>query len=428
MSLAGKKKAPSFDDKALAAAEILLENFWIIREKAPEMYQLVVERQHALRGYFLDKAGFHLIIHRHFVKLEKIPAEPESWMGVSGFTHYRDYVLFCCLMAYLESKSVDEQFLLSDLCEAMQSNYPGDEGPDWTNYGHRKSLVRVMQYATDIGLVEVVEGDVVGFGSEESHEVLYEVPPVSRYFMPSYPKELPVFDNLEEILSGEWRDMRGLEYDESLKRRHRVYRQLLLSPVMYAAGPADPDYLYLRNFRHRIREDIETHTGYIFELYAGSALLTSPEKRGRLTLFPGQRALDDMVMQLSALLRRRLRTGGPEGEHGRDDFRETGNEHKRNDFRETGEENSLWETDRAGRVSLTPVEFENLMQELKEKYGAGWSKQYREALIPEIAGDMLQCLQEWKMAEQNRETGVISLLPLLGRTVCHYPEDFPAKV
>nr|WP_242975787.1 TIGR02678 family protein [Desulfosporosinus sp. FKB] len=29
----------------------------------------------------MDKLGYHLIVHRHFVKLEKIPASPEVWMG-----------------------------------------------------------------------------------------------------------------------------------------------------------------------------------------------------------------------------------------------------------------------------------------------------------------------------------------------------------
>jgi len=388
-----KKKSPPFDEKAREAAEYLLERFWILREQEPELYRMVLERQNALRTYFLDKTGFHLIIHRHFVKLEKIPVEAESWMGVPDFSDPRDYVIFCGLMAHLEGKNVDEQFLLSDLCEVLQGIYPGEASLDWTNYGHRKSLVRVMHFAAGRNLVKVVEGDVTGFSTEEDHEVLYEVPLVSRYFMPSYPKELPEFDSLEEILVGDWREMSGLEQDEALKRRHRVYRRLLLSPALYARSPEDPDFIYLRNFRHRLAEDIEEHTGLMCELYAASALLTSPERRARLSLFPEQRALSDIAMQLSGLAREK-----------RD------------------EEEIPLQGD--GSLLLTPVVFEKWVRELKERYGAGWSKQYREALVSSVATDLLNYLEEWKMAAQNPETGVISLLPLLARTVCRYPADF----
>ena len=114
------KRSHIFDEKAKEAAEHLLEQFWILRDQEPEKYQLVREREQALRNYFLDKMGFRLILHRHFAKLEKVPAEPESWMGIQSFKHTRDYVLLCCLMGYLENKTVDEQFLLSTLCEELQ--------------------------------------------------------------------------------------------------------------------------------------------------------------------------------------------------------------------------------------------------------------------------------------------------------------------
>jgi uncharacterized protein (TIGR02678 family) len=388
-----KQKAPPFDDKARDAAEYLMERFWILREDEPELYQMVREREKSLRTYFTDKLGFHLIIHRYFVKLEKLPAWPEPWMGVDALASTGDYTLFCCFMAFLESKNIDEQFLLSDLCEALTSLYPGEEGLDWTNYSRRRSLVRVLQHTVEERLIKVVEGDITGFGLEESHEVLLEVPPVSRYFMPSYPKELPEFSTLEEIYSGRWRETKGMEEHEGMRRRHRVYRRLFLSPAFYSSGAADPDFLYLRNFRHRIAEDVAEHTPYRLELYANAALLVSPERKGRLTLFPENRAISEIAMQLAVFSRERWA--------------------------------ALKESERiSGSLSLSAVEFEQLVVKCKEQYGAGWSKEYREALPSETTADLLCHLLHWKMADQDPETGVITLLPLLARVVCRYPDDF----
>jgi len=147
-----------FDHQAREAAEHLLEQFWILRDEEPEKYQAVREREQVLRTYFLDKPGFRLVLHRYFAKLEKIPAEPESWMGIQDFQQARDYAVLCCLLAYLEGKAVDEQFLLSELCEELRTFYPGEDTLDWTHYEHRKSLVRVLRKAAELGIVKVVDG------------------------------------------------------------------------------------------------------------------------------------------------------------------------------------------------------------------------------------------------------------------------------
>ena len=234
---------------------------------------------------------------------------------------------------------------------------------------------------------------MAGFGLEESCVVLFEVPPISRYFMPSYPKELPEFSNLEEIYNGRWRETRGMEEYEGLRRRHRVYRRLYLSPAIYSGGADDPDFLYLRNFRHRLAEDIAGHSPFRLELYADTALLVSPERKGRLTLFPENRALSDMTMQLAVLSRERWA--------------------------------ALEEAERVGGgLSLSAVEFEQLVMKCKERYGNGWSKEYREALPAETAAALLDYLLRWQMAEQDSESGTITLLPLLARLGCRYPDDF----
>lgn len=259
------REKKEFDEVAREALVTLLENFWILREKEPETYQIIRERESALKNYVLDKLGYHLIVHRHFAKLEKIPARLESWMGIESFQSSQDYAILCCVMAYVEGLTGYEQFILSDLCSEIQALYPGEDNLDWRSYEHRKALVRVLNYLTELGILAVVDGDTSSFNMSEGTEVLYEVSVVARYFMRTYPKDLYQFKNMEDILAAD--TLGGEDELTGSRRRNRVYRQLLLSPVMYREETEEADFLYLRNYRSRLQEDLETHTGHQLEVY-----------------------------------------------------------------------------------------------------------------------------------------------------------------
>ncbi|GBF10902.1 TIGR02678 family protein [Tepidibacillus infernus] len=379
-----------FDEVAQEVLEDLFEQFWILREKDPEKYQMIREREHALRDYFQEKFGYRFIVHRHFAKLEKIPVDPEPWMGIQMFIHPRDYALFACVLAFLEGKAVDEQFLLMEIVEDLLSIYPREEGIDWTNYEHRKSLVRVLKFSEEIGIVKAVDGDIEGFSQTENHEVLYEVPLISRYFMRSYPKDLFQFESMEEILKVEWM---GEEANTGAMRRYRIYRKLFLSPVLYSEGVQDPDFQYLRNYRNRLREDIESHTPFQLELYKNTAMLTLPERKARFHLYPDNKGIMDVALQFSSIVREQ----------------------------QVEDEIPIqWD----GSLLLTWLDFERWVGFCKEKYGIGWSKEHREASIQETTIKLFQLLEDWKLARRELDTGAVILLPALVRMIGRYPDDF----
>ena len=374
-----------FDDKAKAALEQLFERFWIVREDEPLTYQMIREREHVLRRYCTEKFGYRLIVHRYFIKLEKIPVEPESWMGIQAFQHPRDYALHCCLLAFLERKSVDEQFLLSEICEYLSVEYPSHMTLDWTNYEHRKSLIRVLNVAPSFNIIRTVDGEIVGFVQNEAQEVLYEVPVIARYFMRSYSKDLCQFNSIQDILNEEY------SKDSSEYRRHRVYRKLFLSPVTYRGSLDDADFLYLRNYRNRIKADIEEHTDYRFELYKNAALLSVKVNSTLKTSFPNAKAFSDVVLQFAYVLREHL---------------------------------NLYPISELGMIKISHPDFESMTMEVSERFQNGWSKALRDASIKQLSNDLLQVLIGWKMASVEEGSQMILLLPLLGRTVGIYPNDF----
>ncbi|WP_106496594.1 TIGR02678 family protein [Lentibacillus sp. Marseille-P4043] len=381
-------EANIFDDKAQTALRLLLEKFWILRSKEPELYQLVREREKVLKRYVDEKFGFDLIVHQHFIKLEKIPVEAKSWMGMQEFQEPRDYAMFCCALAFTENRSVDEQFLLSDICEDIKDLYPGELPLDWTNYNHRKSLVRVIRQLEKLSILTSVEGEIEQFAMNEEQEVLYEVTVYARYFMRSYPKDLFEYNSADEILHSEW------ARHEADERRKRVYRKLLISPVVHRESEDDPDFAYIRNYRNRLRDDLEEHTMFRFEVFKNAALLVTDEKKQELTLFPDQKAIMDVALHFAAYLRERL---------------------------------NEYPLDALGNIRLTKVMFEQIVTNLHALYGKGWSKQYREGTINSTMNELIVLLEDWEMLEIEAVTNAYILKPLFGRFAGRFPKDFEAK-
>ena len=381
-------ESTAFDEKAQIALRILMENFWILRLQEPEKYQLIREREKVLKRYVDEKFGFDLIVHQHFIKLEKIPVETKSWMGIQEFQEPRDYAIFCCALAFTENRSVDEQFLLSDICEDIKDMYPGEITLDWTNYNHRRSLVRVVKQLEKLAILTIVEGEIDQFAMNEEQEVLYETTIYARYFMRSYPKDLFEYDAVEDILNSEW------ERHEQDARRKRVYRKLMISPVVYRESEDDPDFAYIRQYRNRLRDDLETHTMFRLEVFKNAALLVSEERKQDLTLFPDQKAIMDVALHFASFIR---------------------------------ENKEQFQPNELGTIRMTHVMFEQTVKELHAIYGKGWSKQYREGSITTTMNELIDVLFDWEMVRVEKETGAYILQPLLGRISGKYPKDFLIK-
>lgn len=378
------------NEEVREALALLLENYWVMREEQPEQYSLIRRYEPSMRRYFFEKCGWRLIQNPQFYKLEKIPAQPQSWMGIEEFQQPRDYALFCCIMAFSEEKSVDEQFLLSDLCESILALYPHEREIggrlNWENYEHRRSLVRALNFASSSGMLRLVDGDSEQFAARRDGEALYEVTLLARYFLRSYPKDLQQYDSMQALQAAETFDD---EASTGMGRRARIYRQLLLTPAYNAADARIEDFAYLRNMQRRLREELESYTGLYLELYKDCAMLISPERTGWCSrIFPFHRSgMHAVMLHFAALCRERR-------------------------------QDAEW------RDNLSPVEFERLLAECSQRYQSGWTKECREQPVSKLAANLLDELIDWNMAAWDNETGLIQLRPALSRLAGRYPEDY----
>ena len=195
----------------------LVENYWICREQDRELYNKVKRDIPTFQKFAREQLGWKLLNHERFLKLEKIPAHAESFMGIQEFQEVRDYVILCIVLMYLEDKEEGEQFLLSELIDYAGVQLRKWMEVDWNSFSQRKSLVRVLQYGENLGMLRVYEGNSQLLSQEVGQEVLYENTGLSRYFAVSFP-----FD-LKECSSWEDFERERLEDQESLPQIYREF-------------------------------------------------------------------------------------------------------------------------------------------------------------------------------------------------------------
>lgn len=378
-----------FNEEQQTALGLLFENYWILRQEEPSNYQLIRENEKALRRYVSEKLGYSLIIHKDFIKLEKVPVDPKSWMGIQDFQQTRDYVLFCCGLAYLENRSVEDQFLLSELAKDLEESYPGLIKIDWTNYQHRQSLVRVLKKMVQLNCIKEVDsysGGIEEFARFDEQEVLYQGTIYSRYYMRNHLHSLKNCQTTNDILKMDW------ERSQADTRRKRVYRKLLVEPVMYRTELDDEDFDYIRRYRNRVREDIEEHTPFELEVTKNAAMVTLPEQKQLYETYPDRKALSLVSLHVQSYLRHHLES---------------------------------FEVSAFGDIRLTDAQFKKVVEAVSSEYKLGWSIEYREKSgLKKTAGDVLTHLIEWSFARIEEETGLIILMPAIARMNGQYPDDF----
>lgn len=376
------------------AIVLLLENKWILRNSMTSEYMLIRRYEKKLQAYFREKCGWILITNQRFFKLEKIPGQAQSFMGIGDFKTVEDYVLLCCTMAFLEEQETDGQFLLSSLCEALAEYYPDDEAIDklnWESYNWRRALIRVINYLLSIDVLRLVEDKSEAFlNGDIDGEALYEVTVLARYFLRSYPKDLHFYKDIKSLYSVDFPAEEGSEA-ALRQRRNTVYRQLLLSPVYYKGKNTD-EFLYLRKVYQRMNEEFMEFFNLDLQLYSDCAMAVTVERNSLYSdIFPAcLKGLHDIILTLAAYYR-------------------------------TVED---WQH----KKLLSLNELTEIVGVLEKKYGSGWTKELRQMGKDRLAKVLLEELLSWQLANFDDETDLITFLPALFRFSGKYPDDYKPEV
>ena len=176
----------------MSVLETVLSKRWILKSKEKELYYKVKDEIGSVKRFLNEKLGYQVIVNPYLIKVEKTPSKAEPWMGILEFSETIEYIFLCLILMFLEDKEVEEQFVLSQLTEYIQSSYT-EETVDWTLYRYRRHLIKVIKYCIKCGVIKVNDGDEEGFAKDNNSEVLYENTGASRYFMKNFTHDIILF-------------------------------------------------------------------------------------------------------------------------------------------------------------------------------------------------------------------------------------------
>ena len=372
--------------------ELLLNKRWILKSDDKELYYKVRDSIGNIRKFATEKLGCQVIENSLLVKMEKIPAKPEIYMGIEEFTSKEEYAFLCILLMFLEDKEPEEQFVISQLTEYIASHMPG-QSVDWTLFVSRRRLVKVLRFAVSQGLLKVTDGSDDLFMDEQAGEVLYENTGASRYFMRSFSKDIMDYRKPSDFEESDWF---GLNEDRGIARRHRVYKKLLFSVGMFREAGTEEDFEYLKYYGRRLIDDLEQCFDCQVHVHKGSAFFMMGEDCHMGTAFPGNNALSDILLLCCGKIREKISLG-------------------------------VWKVQKDEMIFTDAVEFEQMLKNVKREFGNGFTKSYREMPEGEFVKEILETMERWTFIKRIESTHEIVIYPSAGKMTGSYPEDYTGE-
>ncbi len=365
---------------------LLLENFWITRDDNREEYYEIKDNKLKIERFFSEKAAWKLIFNSKLIKLEKIPAKAESFMGINEFKEIMDYCILCSLLMILEDEEDGKQFLLSSLTDRIKIYIKEYIEIDWLNYSHRQSLVRAFKYAESIGLIRKNDGDINKYNNSVEIDVLYEKTGFSRYFAVDFQRDISDYTSYKDF---EIEKIEDINMDKGEQRINRIYRNLLTTPAVYWEESKDADSIYIRNQRPALESNLKKCILGNLHIHKNSAFLGFDDEDLLGEIHPKRRGtLSDIVLLICGELRKKI----------------INQELKREikDFIEISKENMLV-----------------IIDESKSRYGINWSKEYREMKLEKLYENIVEYMEEWKFIEGVSEDKLI-VCPAVGKIIGRY--------
>lgn len=376
------------------AINLLLNNYWIVKETDKENYYAVKHEinDKNTKRFIQEMLGWKIIHSEHVIKLEKIPSHAEPFMGIQEFTEIRDYCLLCAVLLYLEDKEENNQFLLSDLIRYIETVISKYIEVDWTSFSQRKSLVRVLQYVENKGLLKTYEGDSSVYSREQSSEVLYENTGLSRYFATNFPMDIT---NTKHWMDFE-KQVIDIENDRGEVRTNRVFRQLVVCPSMYWENANDSDAFYLKNKKAYVSTNIEKIMGGTLEMSKNNASVVFVDLQGVGDIHPKNSMLSEIVLLVT------------------------------HEIYEMAQDKRKLSVNDNDTINMPTSKFNGILLNQKRKYQELWSKEYREISDEKYLLLVKEYMKKWLMIKE--EENQIIIYPSLAITSGKYSDYMEDKL
>ncbi len=372
--------------------ELLLEKYWIVKEMDEDNYNKVrSELDEQTQGFIKEKLGYKMIANPYVIKLEKIPGKPQAFMGIQEFTNKLEYLFLCMILIYLETKSRKDQFILSQLIDYLQNLQTEmdlrDVTIDFNLYSHRKSMVKVLKYIQELGFIKRYDGDENKFADHIENDVLYEVTGISKYFVRNFTSNISDCNLYTDIYE---KEQLGLDQDKGIERRQRVYRRLFTENVVYPEDKDDLDFLYIKNYKNTIEQDVDRILDASLEVHKDGSYILLLDNQNFKNTFPNNKAISDVVLFFNTVIMEKMKNkkGTDQG------------------------------------IFVSELEFTKWIAETKNCYQDGFSKEFREKDVRELSLEVVAFMQEFDMVRYHVDKKEYEIMPIVFKMRGTYPKEF----
>ncbi len=375
-------------DESTKELDYLLKNYWCLKEKEPKIYFNIKNNLDYYKDFIQTKLGSRLIVNDRFIKLEKIPAVPKSYMGIADFSTKNEYIILLLVLLFLEDKPRLEQFILSNLIDFINNTATTlklDNAPDWNIASNRRYLVNVMKHLNELGIINIIEEEN-SFAEDKKAEALYETTGISNYYVREFKNNILEYKELSDYVNDEFTDQ-----NENLGdvRRYRVYRHILYSLSSYKEDLTEAEQDYIKRFRNNISSEISKVTSSELEITKNmTVLLCESETNGKYD-FPNKKAISDIVLLVNNNILKNI-------------------------------ENKTLSLDDNEVITIPKEQLYRIIKETKTENLDYLSKYYRELTTDKFLKEVISYMKEYDFL---REEGEYKIYPMVSKMVGYILKD-----
>ncbi len=369
--------------------EYLLNNYWVVKEANPKIYFQIKNNLDYYKDFIQTKLGSRLIVNDRFIKLEKIPATPKPYMGISDFHHPIEYIILFLILLFLEDKPKFEQFILSSLIDYITNTATTlklDNVPDWNLFHHRKYLVNVIKHLNNLHIINIVE-EQNNFAEDAKAEALYETTGLSNYYVREFKNNILEYQTISDYTMDEFNDQNENQGDV---RRYRVYRHLLYSLSAYQEDLTEFEVDYLRKFRGSINNEISKYTNSEFELTKNMALLLYDDETQERFDFPNSKAISDITLMVNYNIVKQV-------------------------------DNHSLSLNQDETITISKEQLTRIIKDVKLEYQDYFSKNYQDMPSSNFTNEVISYLKEYDFL-RDHELGY-QIYPMVSKLTGYLPKD-----
>ena len=362
---------------------------WATRDASA--YQRIRANQRRIQEWFSAHTGWAVQITPEYARLIKIPSRVLAGHGLLGhpFTA-REYAMMIWILWYAEKANAD-QFTVTLLAKEIQDRSSEVVAPpyiDWNLRDHRAALRVALQALEQMGMIELVDGDLRPYVDDGSGDALYEYTALAAHTPILLADETYHRVVVEQNIAGV--DVVA-SHDTALELR--AYRSLLLCSAVHAAD--DPDvFQYIRQQQKRIGHEILARFGWALEVTRAYAAVIRPaqDTRGR-TVFPTPAT----EMALPLLLANTLRSAVAAKQ--------------------------LTPDPATDCLVVSPQRLSTYLLTIRREHRDAWSQELASLDDQALTTRTLGLLETWGMAHGPDAVGMYHVRPVLGRFAGVYRAD-----